>query len=298
MLQDDSPLASKVANSIDVIMSYWNRDLRCQFASAAHEKWFGRSPREMLGVTLAEFLGPQYELTLPFILEVLTGKTQVFEREITLHDGSVRRGIVRYYPDVAHGILHGFSVHVAIDDARSRDLELQLEQCKARVGLLATHDYLTGLPNRFLLTDRIHGLLSEAEKSRVLLGLVVINIDGLKKTNEAYGHDSGDSVIKEVARRMKSAIDATQILLRTSGDEFLLLVTGIRHTSEVNLAIDRIVRIVRQPLQYEQAALLPSVSFGIAVFPINGKTVSELLAFAYKALDQSSRPDARRPLIK
>jgi diguanylate cyclase (GGDEF)-like protein len=203
-------------------------------------------------------------------------------------DGMIRQVFIRYYPDIAGGIVQGFSVY-AVHDARRRRLEIQLEECNTRASLLATHDYLTGLPNRFLLTDRISTLLSQAEDNGGLVGLVVMNVNGFKRINSSYGLDGGDAVIREVARRMKCAINPSEALIRTSGDEFLLLVKEIHSPLEVNVAVDRILRDVQQPLSYREASLVPSLSFGIAFFPIDGTAPSELLAKADRMLDQARR---------
>jgi hypothetical protein len=174
----------------------------------------------MLGISLEEFLGPRYKSTLPYALGALSGEAQIFECEITLHDGPISRGIVRYYPDVVDGIVQGFTVYVA-DDEMVKHLQMQLEEANSRNHHLASHDYLTGLPNRVLLTDRIRTLLSEANSCGEMVGLVVMNVDGFRRINDTYGLDGGDAVIREVARRMKGAINPTETLIRTNGDEFL-----------------------------------------------------------------------------
>ena len=74
MSQDTFALANKVINAVDVVMGYWDSDLRCQFANAAHKTWFGRSPSEMLAIPIGEFLGPHFEIDLPHIIAALKGE--------------------------------------------------------------------------------------------------------------------------------------------------------------------------------------------------------------------------------
>ena len=163
-------LANKVANAVDTRLSYWGADLRCRFANAAYESCFGIPPHKMLGISTDLFLGTYYEEAVPRILGVLKGEAQVFERAITLPSGMMRHDLVSFHPDVAGGIVQGFTVH-ATDNNRVKQLKFELEKSEKRVELLASHDFLTSLPNRYLLIDRISGLLSQAESSGTLLVL-------------------------------------------------------------------------------------------------------------------------------
>jgi diguanylate cyclase (GGDEF)-like protein/PAS domain S-box-containing protein len=293
-MPQETLIARRVADAVDAVMGYWDHDLRCQFANAAYETWFGIPAREMLGVSIGRFLGTSYETILPYILGALEGEAQVFEREIRLPGGMVRHGLVSYHPDVTDGLVRGFSEHV-VNITRAKRLEYELEKCQKRAGLLATHDFLTGLPNRFLLADRISALLSYAEKSGELVGIIAMDIDGFKRLNETYGGEEGDGVLREIARRLKSSIQPTETIIRTGGDEFLLLAKGLQAPTAVNLIVSRILSDVQQPLQYGRASLTPSLSFGTAIFPLNGTTASELLAYADKALEQAKRFASRRP---
>lgn len=294
MPSDPLAFASKVINTVDAVMGYWDCDLRCQFANAAFETWFGIPPHEMLGISMGRFLGASYDATLSYILGALTGEAQVFEREITLPGGMIRHALVSYYPDVAEGVVRGFSVHIA-NITRVKRLEVELEKCQRRAGLLATHDPLTGLPNRFLLIDRIFALLSQGEKDGEYVGVVLMDIDNFKEINEIYGYDEGDGIMREIARRMKGVILPQETVVRMSGDDFLLLTRGTQPI-EVNLAISRLLDAVQQPLQYASASITPSLSYGSAIFPQNGTSAPELLASADRALSQAKASKNNRPL--
>jgi len=287
-------IAARLVNTVDAIMGYWGCDLRCQFANAAYETWFGVSPSEMLGIPMGRLLGASYEAELPYLLGVLNGEAQAFEREITLPSGAIRHALVSYYPDVVEEVVRGFSVHIA-NITKVKRLEFELEKCQRRAGLLATHDFLTGLPNRFLLMDRISALLSQGEKSGELVGIVSMDIDGFKNINETFGYDEGDGILREIARRMKGAVLPKETIVRMSGDDFLLLTRGT-HPTEVNLSISRLLDAVQQPLQYARASITPSLSYGTAIFPQNGTSAPELLANADRALKQAMASKNSRPL--
>jgi PAS domain S-box-containing protein len=104
----------RVVDNINAMVAYWDKDEICRFANNAYMEWFGRSRNELVGkVTMKELLGPIYEQNKPYIKGVLTGKTQVFERVLTLPDGTLRYYIATYNPDIIEGDIIGFYVHVA-----------------------------------------------------------------------------------------------------------------------------------------------------------------------------------------
>lgn len=103
-----------VADHVNAMLAYWDKDQFCRFANNTYLKWFGKTPEEMIGkITMKELLGPLYEKNLPYILKALKGETQVFEREIPLPSGEIRHTLATYHPDIADGIVRGFFVHVA-----------------------------------------------------------------------------------------------------------------------------------------------------------------------------------------
>jgi len=104
----------RVADNVNAMLAYWDKDEVCRFANNACMEWFGKSRDEMVGkITMKEFLGPLYEERQSFIKEVLAGNKQVFELDLTLPDGSLRHSIATYNPDKINGEVLGFFVHVA-----------------------------------------------------------------------------------------------------------------------------------------------------------------------------------------
>ncbi|MBB6144182.1 diguanylate cyclase (GGDEF)-like protein/PAS domain S-box-containing protein [Silvibacterium bohemicum] len=288
MPQSQIDIAMKVIDRVDTMLGYWDRNLRCRFVNAAYPAWFGRTREEILKMTKKELLGPFFELEWPYISGVLSGQPQVFERDFTLPDGSIRHTIASYYPDIANGIVQGFSVQVT-DVTPLKRLEIELQAAKKQAEMLATHDFLTGLPNRVLLMDRISAAMMRAEREGGVVGLVAIDIDEFKNVNDSYGHEAGDFVLKSIANRMKEAIRATDTVTRLGGDEFLLLAADAEGVPGIESAIARVQRAVNQPLEYNGIALTPSISCGAAIFPSNGKNPNELLVSADAALYQAKR---------
>lgn len=143
--REPSQVALSVANHIPAMVAYWDSAERCVFSNAAYQEWFGRSPREMVGMSLKDLLGALYPLNLPHIRAALRGERQVFERRIPLPGGGFRDSIATYTPDIAGGVVQGFFVHVA-DVTALREREAALEQAlRERDSALAEVRVLRGL---------------------------------------------------------------------------------------------------------------------------------------------------------
>ena len=146
--EDDTliEICLRVVDHVDAMLAYWDKDEICRFANNAYMEWFGKSRDEMIGkMTFKKLLGVHYPEILPYIKKVLTGKKQVFERELNLPDGSLRHYITTYIPDKTNGKISGFFVHVA-DINLIKELETKLldsEKAKRREVLrsvIETHE--------------------------------------------------------------------------------------------------------------------------------------------------------------
>jgi PAS domain S-box-containing protein len=127
-LQERQRFIRTVTDNLPVLVGYWDEHLRCQFANAAYLDWFGRSPEEMLGMTMPELLGEAlFSRNEPYVRAALEGKSQQFERELRKPDGSLRHTLATYIPDLANGKARGFYVLVA-DVTEIKQVELQLAE--------------------------------------------------------------------------------------------------------------------------------------------------------------------------
>ncbi len=127
----------RVADHIDAMLAYWDKNQVCRFANNAYVEWFGKSRENMVDkMTLKELLGPLYEMNLPYINGVLQGQPQQFERDIRIPSGTIKTATASYYPDISHGDVQGFFVHVTdISDNKKLELELKASEMKFK-GLL------------------------------------------------------------------------------------------------------------------------------------------------------------------
>lgn len=123
---DSSQAALIAVNHISAMVAYWDSNQQCAFSNDAYREWFGRTPEEMVGMSMRELLGPLYEKNLSYILGALKGEKQVFERRIQLPGGEVRDSIATYTPDIVDGDVRGFWAHVTdVTSIRERETALQ-----------------------------------------------------------------------------------------------------------------------------------------------------------------------------
>ncbi len=287
-MRNPDKIALKIVAHVDGLLAYWDRNERCRFANAAYQTWFGKTPQQVIGHTLRDLLGPLYESNRPEIDAALRGEVQIFEREYQMPDGSLRQCLASYYPDIVDGEVAGFCVQVT-DVTRLKELERQLTQAKLDAENLATHDFLTGLPNRVLLKDTIDAALHRARRSGGFSGVASIDIDSFKTINDTYGHEVGDHVLVEIATRLRSVLRATDTVLRLGGDEFIVVISDLQTREHLHQAFVRLIESAIHPIREGEHHLQPSFSCGVAVFPGGGSTVEDLLRCADACMYEAKR---------
>ncbi len=282
---ESAQLLLELVDRLDAMVAYWDAEQVCRFANMAYRDWFGRGRKELLGVTLRDLLGEAlYEKNRPHIQAAYRGERQVFERAIPRPDGSgLRHSLATYIPRVVGGRVVGMFVHVA-DVEPIKRLEAALLAAKEEAERLATHDYLTGLPNRLLLRDRIEEAISRARRSGEKVYLLGIDVDNFKQVNDGYGHPAGDSFLIEVARRIQSCVRDYDTVARIGGDEFVVLTTGPALPDDIQALAARMLEAARQPYPIGAAVLAPGICIGIAEFPRHGATLESLMLASDRAL--------------
>ena len=143
---------------------------------------------------------------------------------------------------------------------------------------IANHDPLTSLPNRRLLDDRLNQALSYGIRSNTLVAVCSVDLDGLKPTNDRYGHQVGDKLLKAAAQRMLANVRPYDTVARIGGDEFVILLSNLQDMTDCHTLIQRIQEALRQPLILEGFDSIPtSASIGVAVFPDHASGSDALL---------------------
>jgi diguanylate cyclase (GGDEF)-like protein/PAS domain S-box-containing protein len=150
-----------------------------------------------------------------------------------------------------------------------------------RIHNLAYFDPLTGLPNRTQMYERLDKMVISADKTNTSIAVLFLDLDRFKPINDSMGHPAGDQVLKEVANRLHNCIKKQDLVSRMGGDEFTIILSDQKNSnSAADIAVrvgERILHSLQQPFFIEQKELFLTASLGIAIFPDDGKTVTELL---------------------
>jgi diguanylate cyclase (GGDEF)-like protein len=159
-----------------------------------------------------------------------------------------------------------------------------LEAANRQLRHLASHDALTGLPNRMLLDDRIAQAIAHSQRHSHEFAVLVIDLDRFKLINDSLGHGAGDELLREVAQRLKSAVRAVDTTARRGGDEFVVLLDGpLTHAEAVEIGT-RAIKVMEPSLRLLGIDVHISASIGIAFYPRDGASVDTLLARADAAM--------------
>jgi diguanylate cyclase (GGDEF)-like protein len=177
--------------------------------------------------------------------------------------------------------------------ARTRGLEAANQQLRH----LATHDALTGLPNRVLLDDRLQQAIAHADRDGRPFALLVCDLDRFKLINDSLGHRAGDELLQEVARRLLTVVRAADTVARFGGDEFVLIGTSVGDAEDAAGLAARVVDALQAPVRIATIDIHASPSIGIAMYPDDGASMQALLAHADAAMysaKQHGRGNFRR----
>jgi diguanylate cyclase (GGDEF)-like protein len=174
-------------------------------------------------------------------------------------------------------------------ESRSRQHSAALENANARLQHLATHDSLTELPNRLLLDDRLSHSIAYAERRGGRLAVLVIDLDRFKMINDSLGHHGGDELLKEVANRLRGTLRKSDTLARTGGDEFVLIADEIIGPTDTEMVAQRVLACFDKPFQILSVDVYTAPSVGIAMYPDDGATASDLVVHADAAMYQSKK---------
>ena len=167
-------------------------------------------------------------------------------------------------------------------------------QLMEQISWQATHDALTRLPNRALLSDRIGQAIAHAERQEQLLLLCFMDLDSFKAVNDQHGHELGDKLLIEVARRLTNVVRGDDTVSRLGGDEFVLLLSEIRNTDEVEILLARILEEMASPFVIGQLSLKISASIGVTIYPFDSSDTDTLLRHADQAMYQAKQSGRNR----
>lgn len=271
-----------IADNLPVMISYIDRERRLQFVNKTFEEWTGIPIAMATGKPLVEVIGTKLFAQRQEALDkALRGERVEFELE------SEAMGVSRvlhtvYVPDLA-SVDHARGVYTLTADVTS------LRDAERRMAELARQDSLTGLPNRRRFEEYLPEALLRAKRQQTALALLFADVDRFKAINDTHGHAVGDLALIEFAKRCRESLRSTDFVGRLAGDEFVVVLEGLRTAEEANLVAEKLVQAIRTPLLLPGGiALGLSTSIGVAYLPHGVDTDPHaLLALADKALYQT-----------
>jgi diguanylate cyclase (GGDEF)-like protein len=180
--------------------------------------------------------------------------------------------------------------------AVGRDISSQ-QATEERLRHMATHDALTGLPNRSLLSDRIRMAIAQARRTSRGFSVLALDLDGFKKVNDALGHPVGDALLRVAAMRLSDTLRDVDTLARVGGDEFVVVLPGAISENEIQIIGRRMISTMQLPFEIQGHTLYVGTSIGAAIFPEHGDSEVKLLAHADTAMYRAKETGKARCVV-
>lgn len=165
----------------------------------------------------------------------------------------------------------------------SRDVS-ERKKAEKRAQYLSQHDALTGLPNRFLMQDRLRQAIIQARRGGGVVALMFIDLDRFKTVNDEFGRVIGDALLKQVAERLRNCLRDTDTVARLGGDEFIIMIPDAANVDVVGEVAQRVLTEFSRPFSDRDQEMYVSASIGISLFPRDGSDPEELVKHADRAM--------------
>ncbi len=270
----------------------WDRRLRVTAWNPAAEVNFGFSAYEAIGKPLAELLGAGSErAALDAMCRELLATGEGSKSTLVNATRSGRTIHCEWYntPLVdATGHVTGFASLV-------QDITERLNT-ERTIHYMAHHDALTGLPNRRLMQDRLNQAIMAARRKQRHVAVLFLDLDRFKVVNDTLGHDTGDFILKDVARRLVSCVREVDTVSREGGDEFVIILPDLERPENARVVADKIMDELVRPVEIGGHEIHVTPSIGISHYPNDATDVHQLLKHADNAMYQAK--DAGRNTVR
>lgn len=159
-----------------------------------------------------------------------------------------------------------------------------IKQHEAELRRVAHYDLLTGIPNRALLADRMSQAIAQTSREQNMMAVCYLDLDGFKPINDTLGHDAGDHVLVEIAKRIDNAIRGGDTSARLGGDEFVVLLLGLSRGEECVATLERLLAVISLPMTYKEKTIYVSASIGVSIYPMDDEDPDILMRHADQAM--------------
>jgi diguanylate cyclase (GGDEF)-like protein/PAS domain S-box-containing protein len=180
--------------------------------------------------------------------------------------------------------------------AVGRDMSAQ-HAAEERLRHMATHDTLTELPNRLLLSDRIRMVIAHARRSGQGFSVATVGLDGFKKVNDGLGHPVGDAVLRLAAQRLRKTLRDSDTLARAGGDEFVAVLPGTYTEAQIKLVTGRLLATLQAPFETDGHTIYLGASVGVAIYPQHAEDEVRLVALADAAMSRAKETGKARCVV-
>jgi diguanylate cyclase (GGDEF)-like protein/PAS domain S-box-containing protein len=260
---------------------------------AGNIKFVNKSACRQFGYSEKELIGSNYRVYVPKedIKGVFKAWNKVYRTGEPLKSypfATVRKDGTQIFVENSVSPLRDKGGKIIGFRAVSRDVT-QRKQFEQKLADMATHDSLTGLPNRTLLSDRLTMGLALSRRTGNRLAVLMLDLDRFKVINDTMGHAVGDQLLKAVADRLQSVTRKSDTVARLGGDEFVLVLPQVGMPADAARLAQRILDIFREPFVFDGHQLNITTSIGIAVYPEDGKDMEILLKHADNAMYQAKQ---------
>jgi diguanylate cyclase (GGDEF)-like protein len=177
-----------------------------------------------------------------------------------------------------------------------RDMTIQ-HATEERLRHMATHDALTELPNRLLLSDRMRMVIANARRSGQGFSVATIGLDGFKKVNDGLGHPIGDALLRMAAGRLRKTLRDSDTLARVGGDEFVAILPGTATEAQIKLVTGRLIATLQSPFEIDNHTIYMGASVGVSVYPQHAEDEVRLIALADAAMSRAKETGKARCVV-
>jgi diguanylate cyclase (GGDEF)-like protein/PAS domain S-box-containing protein len=277
-LRENEERYRSLVENIDLGINLIDSEYNILMVNAALSKRLKQTASELIGKKCYRELEKRDAACphCPGVQTMATGKPAEAETEVIRDDGSHSQLRLQSFPLFGQdGTVTSF-IELVEDITESKRIE--------KLEYLATHDFLTGLPNRFLFNDRLTLALAQTRRRQQKLCVMLLDLDHFKDINDTFGHSAGDKLLRVIGKLLIEVLREGDTVARIGGDEFLLLLPDLMSIENATTIAQKILEILRADFEVDNRRIYITTSIGIAIFPDDGEDADTLVKNADAAM--------------